>query len=164
MSANKHKPHVLVLPEDDANRDLANGFQLGLDLPLQRRMQVLPVAGGWAGVLDRFESDEVRGLGRFPDRLMVLLIDFDGDAGRLDAVKKRIPERLMERVFVLGAWSEPENLKAQLGRPYETIGQALARDCREQTDTTWGHSLLRHNATEIERLQDRIRPILFPSA
>jgi hypothetical protein len=26
MSANKYKPHVVVLPEDDANRQLANGF------------------------------------------------------------------------------------------------------------------------------------------
>jgi hypothetical protein len=28
MSVNKYHPHVLVLPEDDANRQLANGFLL----------------------------------------------------------------------------------------------------------------------------------------
>ena len=28
MSVNKYQPHVLVLPEDDANRQLANGFLL----------------------------------------------------------------------------------------------------------------------------------------
>jgi len=31
MSVNGHLPHVLVLPEDDANRQLANGFVLDLD-------------------------------------------------------------------------------------------------------------------------------------
>jgi hypothetical protein len=28
MSVNKYLPHVLVLPEDDANRQMANGFFL----------------------------------------------------------------------------------------------------------------------------------------
>ncbi len=26
MSVNKYKPHVLILPEDDADRQIANGF------------------------------------------------------------------------------------------------------------------------------------------
>jgi len=44
---------------------------------------------------------------------------------------------------------------------YETIGRALAEDCREGTDTTWEHGLLRHNSGEIGRLRERVRPILF---
>jgi hypothetical protein len=28
---NRYLPHVLVLPEDDANRQIANGFVLDLD-------------------------------------------------------------------------------------------------------------------------------------
>lgn len=39
-------PHVLVLPEDDANRQLANGFLLDGFLS-GRQMLVLEVAGGW---------------------------------------------------------------------------------------------------------------------
>ena len=67
----------------------------------------------------------------------------------------------MDRVFVLGALTEPEELRtARLGT-YETIGMKMAKDCRDQTDTTWGHNLLRHNASEIGRLRDRVRPILF---
>jgi hypothetical protein len=31
MSANRPQPHVPVLPEDDANTQLANGFHLDLD-------------------------------------------------------------------------------------------------------------------------------------
>ena len=57
-------------------------------------------------------------------------------------------------------WTEPEALRAALGS-YETIGRALAKDCREGTDTTWEHRLLRHNSGEIGRLRERVRPILF---
>jgi hypothetical protein len=63
-------------------------------------------------------------------------------------------------VIALGTWSKPEDLKAALG-PYERIGQAMADDCREDTDTTWGHDLLRHNAIELERLRKHVHPILF---
>jgi len=160
MSADKHQPHVLVLPEDDANRQLAKGFLLDQSFSA-RRIQVLRVAGGWKKVLDRFESDHIGGMERYPDRLMVLLIDFHGDKDRVTYAKKIIPERLIDRVFVLGVLTEPEDLrKAGFGN-YETIGLALAQDCRDETDTTWGHDLLRHNSTEIGRLRDRVRPFLF---
>jgi hypothetical protein len=65
-------------------------------------------------------------------------------------------------VFILGALTKPEALKADLG-DYEIIGLKMARDCREETDTTWGHRLLRHNSSELDRLRASVRPILFPS-
>lgn len=160
MSVNKHLPHVFVLPEDDANRQLANGFQLEIDFARQRQMFVLPVAGGWSAVLDQFLSDEVASMDANTARFMVLLIDFDGKSDRLEDARNRIPERLRDRVFILGAWNEPEDLKSALGT-YETIGRALARDCRDGSDTIWEHDLLRHNAGEIARLRERVRPILF---
>jgi hypothetical protein len=160
VSVNKHLPHVFVLPEDDANRQLANGFQLEVDYARQRQMLVLPVAGGWAAVLEQFISDEVAGMDANAGRFMVLLIDFDEKNERLEAARSRIPERLRDRVFILGAWNEPEDLKSSLGT-YETIGSGLARDCRDETDTIWEHDLLRHNAGELARLRERVRPILF---
>jgi len=66
----------------------------------------------------------------------------------------------MDRVFILGAWTEPEDLKADLGS-YETIGLAMAKDCREETNRIWRHDLLRHNTSEIDRLRRLVRPILF---
>ena len=156
MSANPHLLHVLVLPENDANRQLVNGFLM--EFPT-RQIQPLRVAGGWRKVLSGFESDHLSGMDKYPDRLMVLLIDFDRQAGRLDEAKAVIPEHLMDRVFVLGAWDEPEDLKADLGS-LETIGRALAQDCRHNTDATWRHRLLRHNARELARLCERIQPIL----
>ena len=51
--------------------------------------------------------------------------------------------------------TEPEDLKKAALGPYETIGMLVAKDCREETDTTWGHGLLRHNADEIGGLRVR---------
>jgi hypothetical protein len=159
MSVNKHLPHVFVLPEDDANGQLANGFQLDPLLDT-RRMQILEEAGGWREVLNRFQMDHIREMDRYAKRFMVLLIDFDRREDRLQAARDVIPNHLNERVFVLGAWSQPEELKQNLG-PYETIGLAMAKDCRDNAEVTWAHNLLRHNAGELERLRQHVRPILF---
>jgi hypothetical protein len=160
MSVNRYQPHVLVLPEDDANRQLANGFIQDQDVST-RRIQVLEPAGGWMRVLECFKSDHVRAMETCPLRSMVLLIDFDGKKDRMNLAKEVIPSHLTERVFVLGVLTEPEDLrKASLGS-YETIGRAMAKDCREETDTTWGHDLLQHSAGEIGRLRDSVRPFLF---
>jgi len=157
---NRFQAHIHVLPEDHANGQLANGFLLGLDQSGLTKIQVLPEAGGWLVLLDVFESDHVAEMDRYPKRFMILLIDFDGDEGRVNQAKRRIPDRLLDIVFILGALTEPEELKRTLGA-YETIGGQLAEDCRLDTDTTWGHALLRHNAEEIGRLRRTVRTILF---
>jgi hypothetical protein len=38
MSVNEHQPHVLILPEDRANLQLANGFHLEVPWHRQRQM------------------------------------------------------------------------------------------------------------------------------
>ena len=160
MSVNREKPHVHVLPEDYANSQLATGFLKDQSLRLNR-IRVLPEAGGWTKVLECFQLNHIAALDRFPERFMVLLIDFDGRQERLTQARAVIPEHLTERVFILGVLSKPEALKqANLGS-YEDIGLAMAKDCREKTDETWGHHLLRHNAGELDRLRERVRTILF---
>ncbi len=123
-------------------------------------MQVLPVAGGWTSVLDLFNSEHVAGMKQYPNRFVVLLIDFDGQLDRLHRAKAAIPDYLNDRVFILGAWNEPESLKQALGK-YESIGLAMAKDCREDTNVTWRHELLQHNSSELDRLRKSVRPILF---
>ena len=123
-------------------------------------MQVLEVAGGWHEVLDRFRSVHVPAMERCFSRLMVLLIDFDGDEDRLSHAKAAIPAHLNARVFILGVLTEPEALKADRG-PYETIGLAMANDCRTGANEIWGHHLLQHNGDELIRLRQHVGPILF---
>jgi hypothetical protein len=162
MSVNKFQRHVFVLPEDDANRQIANGFILDPSL-LNRQIQVLRAAGGWLRVVERFKSQYIDRMDRNSLTSMVLLIDFDGHPERLTKAQAEIPEQLAERVFILGVLTRPEALKqAGLGS-YEEIGLALAKDCREGTDTVWGHDLLRHNAIELDRLRSSVLPILFPT-
>ncbi len=162
MSVNKHLPHIFMLPEDDANSQLATGFLLEQPLP-NRQIQVLPVAGGWLKVLESFRQNHLHYMQAYQNRFMILLIDFDGRDDRLVQAREAIPTHLIDRVFILGAWTEPEDLRADL-RSYETIGMAMAKDCREGTESTWGHALLRHNSLEINRLHPHLQPILFPSS
>ncbi len=162
MSVNKHQPHVMVLPEDDANKDIANGFQLEMDQQYQRRIQILSVARGWIHVLEVFERDHVQDLQRYPNRYLVLVIDFDDVAGRRAAAETRIPAHLRDRVFIVGTRTEPEDLRRESRLSYEAIGQDLARDCRQGTTTVWDHPLLADNRTELARLSERVRAILFP--
>src|SRR6516165_9418102 len=130
MRVNKYQPRVLVLPEDDANRQLARGFLLDSAL-LTQKIQVLEEVGGWREVLNCISTDHARGLDRFNHRHMILLIDFDDTPTRLSEAKASIPDHLTERVFILGARSKPEALRqAKLGS-YEAIGLAMAKDCRE---------------------------------
>ena len=92
---------------------------------------------------------------------MVLLVDFDQIDGRAADVRAAVPDELADRVFVIGAWSKPEDLKATMGS-FEEIGMGLAKECREDTETTWNHPLLRHNSDELVRMKQILRPILFP--
>jgi hypothetical protein len=159
MSVNKYAPHVLVLPEDDANTQIANGFQLALPGQNFRKLQILPEAGGWTRVRDSFLSDHVAEMERNPNRYMVLIIDLDGRPERPQSIHDLIPPTLADKVFIVGAARTPEELK-DLGS-YETIGRALEEDCAAGTVAIWGHELLRHNQTEIVRMRERLCPILF---
>jgi hypothetical protein len=161
VSVNKNLPHLLVLPEDGANRQIANGFALEESV-LTRRMQILAEASGWEDVVRQFKTDHVLDMERYRHRFLILLVDFDNRfESRLEQVRAAIPEHLMDRVFVIGALSEPENLKkARLGS-YESIGLALAKDCSDDTTGVWGHELLVHNGPELVRLRQTVRPFLF---
>jgi hypothetical protein len=169
MSVNNYEPHVLVLPEDGANRQLANGFCRVLDWRIGTRIQVLPEAGGWLKAIEKFNSDYATHMACFEQAYMVLLIDCDDREDRIVTATSRIPAHLRERVFILGARGEPEELRQdkklrQDGvRTYEEIGSALAQDCRDGTSKTWSHKLLCNNEEELERMRDTVRPILFHS-
>ena len=98
---------------------------------------------------------------QLPQRMMVLLIDFDDDENRLSYVKRQIPDDLQARVFVLGVLSEPENLRRDIKKSYEEIGEALAKDCSDNTNELWRHNLLKHNQRELDRMASSVKPFLF---
>jgi hypothetical protein len=163
MRVNREQPHVLVLPEDRANRQLANGFLLHESL-LARKIQVLPEAGGWMNVLHLFNSDHLADMKNYSKRYMILLIDFDKKENRLDKAKEFVPDQLKDRVFILGIFSKPEIFKKTQRGSYEEIGLELAQECHDDRYVIWGHDLLQHNKAELDRLREHVRPILFDLA
>lgn len=155
---NKHRRHILVLPEDDANRQIANGFLNNLDT---RDIQVLKIANGWKKAVDQLTDDHAPKMRQYPDRMIVLLIDFDARKNRLSYVRGKIPQDLQDRVFVLGSWTAPEELKRDMRMDLEKIGESLAKDCSENPDDPWGHALLKHNKAELKRMRLFVKPFLF---
>jgi hypothetical protein len=128
MSVNRYKPHLFILPEDNANREIANGFLLDGSVE-NNQVQVLAAAGGWELVLSKFKRDHVKEMQRYPNRYMILLLDFDNDDRRRGDAENVIPDDLADRVFLLGVWSNPEYLRSELGQSLENIGLTLAREC-----------------------------------
>ncbi len=157
---NKYQDHLWIVPEDDADRQLAIGFVQHPAIRLGA-VQVLPVAGGWRvarGLLARMVPE----LQKFARRRVLLLVDFDEDPTRRAEMLRDVPDELHARVFVLGVWSNPERLKADLGgRRLEYLGEDLADACVGQVDGLWAHALLAHNRDEVERLRREVGSFLM---
>lgn len=165
---NRQRPHVLILPEDTANRQIANGFYLDVDH--QQAMRVLPVQQGWPNVRDALQQTFVPELRRFRCAHLVALIDFDSrpDRRTLFTDELELPADIAERVFIAGALTEVEDLRRSLVNHHlirpntlEGIGGALAEECRNGGSLVWGNELLAHNAVEVARMRTALRPILF---
>ena len=158
---NRYKPHVYLVPEDDCDRQLADGFVLH-DQVNAPQVKVLPPPGGWGEVLKTFQKEYVKNLREYPQGHVVMIIDYDGDyVDRRDIFEKAIPDDLRLRVFVIGAIHTPEDLKKALGRNLERIGEDLAEECFSGSDVLWTHEQLKHNDPDRDRLMQIVRPILF---
>jgi hypothetical protein len=161
MAVNKYEQHVWVVPEDDANRQIANGFNLHPTLDATR-VHVGRHPGGWLKVLAEFEQLHVDTLRKFTQRHLVLLIDFDGKGEERTAqFKSAFPLGVADRVYVLGARDDPESLRTHTGLKFEGIGKALAGGCASGEPGLWSHDLLKHNEQERKRLMDAVKPFLF---
>ena len=158
---NRYADHLYVIPQDDCDRQLADGFVLH-DQVKTPRIQVMPPAGGWADVLKKFQTEYIKRLRE--DRLgrVVMLVDFNGDYNNRRAqFENEIPSDLKERVFVIGARETPEELRRELGKSFEEIGMSLADACLKGIDGDWRHDHLRHNDPDRKRLVQMVKPFLF---
>lgn len=158
MSVNKEKPHVSIIPEDRANNQIINGFCQNVNLQLTK-VEIQPLAGGWEYAVERFENNEITKMRIYPNRYLVLVIDFDNKDDRENYVKGKIPEDLKDRVFILGSLDRPEKIKNVGTR--EEIGEGLAQDCYGKTDNFWKHEQLKHNQDELKRMHSIVNSIIF---
>ncbi len=158
---NKHTPHIFVIPEDEANKEIAIGFELHERVD-DRRVKVTGVGRGWKNVLTTFEEEYIQSLRRFPLGHVVMLIDFYGRCDdRLAIFTQAIPDDLRGRVFVVGCSTNPETLRTALGLSFERIGYQLAEDCALGRGGFWDHELLRHNNAERQRLATVVQDFLL---
>lgn len=164
MSINRFRPHVVAIPEDRANEQLATGFQQYYAVNY-RSIDIKGVAGGWLRVLEMFEKEYVRYLRNYQYGHIVMLVDFDkqGEVRRGEC-EQRIPDDLKPRVFVLGTGIAPEDLRSELNLTFEEIGGLLARDRSKDDWGQWRHPHLVHNLPVLERLLPVIKPIVFQNA
>lgn len=162
MSVNAYRPHLMVLSEDKANSDIANGFVNNVNVAM-RSVQVLPYVSGWEDVIKKFKCYHIQRMREFPQRRLLLLIDFDGEPeSRFKSIESEIPDDIKERVFVLGVLTEPEKLRSGTKKKFEAIGATLAGECAESRNEFWMHEQLSHNQSELARLTLDVRPFLFP--
>ncbi len=158
---NKYKFHVYVVPEDDADRQIADGFILHHEVN-DTRIKVVPPAGGWSKVLKTLQDEYIPTLRNYPLAHVVMLIDFDDEVVvRKDIFEREIPDDLKARVFLVGSKDNPETLKKELKMTFEGIGLSLAQDCNAGTTEHWDCEQLKHNDTERHRLVQTVKPFLL---
>lgn len=160
MSVNRYQPHVIVIPEDDANRQLANGFLLHHAVR-DTAIQIMPPVGGWPFVLQHFRDEYLPELAKWTHRHVVLLVDFDGEPSRISQIENEIPDRFRSRVHLIGTKNEPEDARKSLGKSLEWIGEHLAMSCEGSTPDLWQHEQFQHLATELEALRKYVAPVVF---
>ena len=157
MSANVYRPHLVVLPEDDAYRQLMNGAKLAPPINY-RCIEVEKPLGGWSVVLEAMASWEPK-LRRYPKMHLLLLIDFDNDfAARYNRfVEQSRQLGYFDRTFLLGIdHREAEDLKRAQQNRFEDIGKALVEGCPDsaQINPAWNETHLRCNLPEIARMRE----------
>lgn len=163
MGINKFEDHILIFPEDDANREIVNGLTLLPNIKLNK-IQIMQSEGGWIKLIESFKKNHLDKLKNNEKRRVVLLLDFDSDPDRKESIKKELidslPISVKERIFIFGAYSEPEDLRRKTKKSFETIGKELLKDCPDKISELWSNELLQHNLTEVDRFRKSV-PFLF---
>lgn len=164
MSANKYLPHLLVIPEDDANRDIVTGFRNHSSVNF-RQIQIENVAGGWKKAAETFVEEFSKSMinDKSGNRHVLIMIDFDDQENRFEYVRNMIPEDLRNRVYIMGCQDEPERVRTATGLTKEKLGEALAEACSNGTDGMWENEILMHNLPELQRMRATICPHLLGS-
>ena len=160
MAVNVYKPHLYVIPEDDADRQFADGFELDYRLK-PRAMQVMPTAGGWMKVVEKILDDYVPKVRRNRHTHVIGIIDCDEHPKRIEEQLERIPEDVRDRIFLLGTLEDPQAFKRSVNQSFEKIGIDLADECFRKQFELWRHAHFSHLYDEIDRAAGTLHSILF---
>lgn len=159
-AVNKFKPHLFIVPEDEADERIANGFQLHLEVAGE--VQIMPAAGGWKKVINTILVEYVPILKSNGNAHVIGIIDCDNDSERIAKQLATFPADLRERIFVIGANANPEVFKNAVKMKFEQIGEKLAAECFSDQFELWNHEMLSYAAGEVVRAKNTLRTFLFP--
>jgi hypothetical protein len=160
VAVNRHIRHLFVIPEDDANRQMAIGFEKD-DRVRGNAIQIVPPAGGWEKALKKLADDYFPLVQSNANSHVLVLIDCDGNSERLADALAQVPKEIEDRVFIVGTLGEPEILKKSLNLPLEMIGGIVADECFDPDSKIWQHDQLKHNAVEVARLKSALSNAVF---
>jgi len=170
MICNPYQNHLLILSEDNAYKDMANGFagHFAVD---GDKINIVKPAGGVQKLLALFLQTYAAGLLKYQNRHVLLLFDLDGNPNHhlKTIIFNQIPNDIKSRVFFLCGLNEAEDIKRDLGSgKIEDIGERLAESCHDHSyngpETPWRCSQLAHNRAELKRLAEAVRHFIFLSA
>ncbi len=156
--SNKYADELLVIAEDYATMQIAQGFaeSQGVDV---RRVRVLPCRSGWQDVAVGMRN--VR-LDLYLKRHCLAVVDFDGCGEQRRRTFRQLLEEngvALERAYVMGPASNAEKMRRTLMergyavRHLSDVGRSLARACfQSQPFELLRSEELAHNAGELQRL------------
>lgn len=156
---NKFKPHLFIVPEDDADRQIAVGFQMHLEA--NGRMQIVDVAGGWLKVVNVIKDEYVPLLNNNPNTHVLGIIDCDKDADRIAEQLKTFPAGIRNRIFLLGVNENPQEFKRSTKMHFAQIGEKLADECYKDELDLWNHEMLSYSSIEALRAKNALRELVF---
>lgn len=157
MSVNKYKHHIVIIPEDDANRQIAVGFQIACNTA---QIDIRELGKGWSKTVNAFIEQQIPMMRKYDKRHVILLIDFDNQTNRLDEIQIQIPEEFKLRTFIIGSLKTPEDVRNTLQLTFEKIGQTAFLDCNNSSSSFWSNAQLLHNEAELNRLKQVLCSVL----
>ena len=156
---NKFKPHLFIAPEDDADRQIAVGFQMHLEA--KGEMQIVDVARGWLKVVGVIKDEYVPLLKNNLNSHVLGIIDCDKDADRIAEQLENFPEDIRNRIFLLGVNENPQEFKRSAKMHFAKIGEKLADECYKDELDLWNHEMLSYSSSEALRAKDALRELVF---
>ena len=156
---NKFKPHLFIVPEDDADRQIAVGFQMHLEA--KGEMQIVDVARGWLKVVGVIKDEYVPLLKNNLNSHVLGIIDCDKDVDRIAEQLENFPEDIRNRIFLLGVNENPQEFKRSAKMHFAEIGEKLADECYKDELDLWNHEMLSYSSSEALRAKDVLRELVF---
>lgn len=172
MGFNRQRKHVLFYAEDEATSNLAQGFVESSKIDDSRCCVFHEFGHGWQSTEDAVTKVKMH---RYPDTHLVLVVDCDKKGyARIEKIKKDLGAiDCRNRIYVLGTAENAEHFSAMMASranvrrfSMNAAGCALAdASFADESCLTgvWGAPELVHNKSELVRLCENTKDVLFLS-